>query len=41
MCSPIACENCGRTTWTGCGEHAEEVMSRVPETERCTCGDEA
>ncbi len=37
MCSPATCEHCGRTTWRGCGMHADEVLARVPEGERCCC----
>jgi len=37
MCKPIRCETCGKTTWTGCGEHVEEVMSAVEASDRCTC----
>lgn len=39
MCSPIRCANCGKTTWAGCGQHVDQVMSRVAERERCTCRD--
>eukprot|EP00727_Mastigamoeba_balamuthi_P002876 m51a1_g12586 putative thioredoxin h2-like (179) ;mRNA; r:1507-2534 len=37
MCYPTRCRICGKTTWAGCGRHAEMVMSRVAEEERCTC----
>lgn len=37
MCSPAACATCGKTTWQGCGMHAELVLARVPEQERCAC----
>lgn len=37
MCSPIRGSNCGKTTWSGCGQHVDEVMADVPVTERCTC----
>ena len=37
MCSPIKCDDCGKTTWTGCGEHVDTVMTDVPPAERCTC----
>jgi len=29
MCSPARCGRCGKTTWSGCGMHADSVMSRV------------
>ncbi|WP_418605555.1 hypothetical protein [Georgenia sp. SUBG003] len=37
MCSPTICETCGRTTWTGCGMHAAQVMAGVDPAHRCTC----
>ncbi|MEI2730891.1 MAG: hypothetical protein V9G08_02580 [Dermatophilaceae bacterium] len=37
MCSPAPCAQCGKTTWRGCGMHAADVMSRVPEPQRCAC----
>ena len=37
MCSPVPCRACGKTTWTGCGLHADEVMADVPTERRCTC----
>ena len=37
MCYPVKCEKCGKTTWEGCGKHADMVMSKVPENERCKC----
>ena len=37
MCSPIKCETCNKTTWTGCGEHIQEALAGIPEEELCTC----
>jgi hypothetical protein len=37
MCYPVCCPRCGKTTWVGCGEHAESVMRSVPPHQRCTC----
>ncbi|MFM1966663.1 MAG: hypothetical protein RL134_2388 [Actinomycetota bacterium] len=37
MCSPAPCYSCGKVTWTGCGEHADQVMAQIPESQRCTC----
>lgn len=37
MCKPMACSDCGKTTWTGCGMHVDQVMSRVPAAQQCTC----
>jgi len=39
MCSPARCETCGKTTWTGCGMHVDEVMAGVPSAQQCTCED--
>jgi hypothetical protein len=37
MCSPAPCARCGKTTWSGCGRHADKVMAGVPAPQRCTC----
>lgn len=37
MCRPTSCRSCGRTTWAGCGQHVDQVMSRVPKAQQCTC----
>jgi hypothetical protein len=37
MCSPAVCDRCKKITWTGCGEHAEQVLADVPAENRCTC----
>lgn len=39
MCSPATCPTCGKTTWTGCGNHIDEALAGVPQAKRCTCGD--
>jgi len=35
MCRQITCEECGKPTWTGCGQHIEQALADVPEAERC------
>lgn len=35
MCRPVACKICGKTTWAGCGLHAEQVLAPFPKSERC------
>lgn len=40
MCRPVACKTCGKTTWAGCGQHVDTVMSSVPRADRCTCDPE-
>lgn len=37
MCYPTPCTTCGKTTWDGCGMHADSVMASLPPTARCTC----
>ena len=37
MCTPVPCPACNKVTWTGCGEHADQVMTQIPEPQRCTC----
>lgn len=37
MCQAAKCAACGKTTWDGCGQHVQRVMSQVPEAEQCTC----
>ena len=37
MCSPVKCKNCGRVTWSGCGDHVDQVMATVPVDQRCVC----
>ena len=38
MCSPAPCYTCRKTTWTGCGMHADMVMASLAPEDRCTCG---
>jgi len=35
MCHPKQCKTCGRTTWTGCGQHVAEVKAQVPAAQWC------
>ncbi|MFM2412015.1 MAG: hypothetical protein RLZZ587_348 [Actinomycetota bacterium] len=37
MCSQITCNQCGKATWTGCGQHVEEALAGVKPADRCTC----
>ncbi|MBB4137810.1 hypothetical protein BKA16_004362 [Gordonia humi] len=37
MCYPVTCTTCGKITWDGCGAHVDEVMTPVPQEQRCTC----
>ena len=35
MCRAVSCKKCGKTTWAGCSEHVDQVLSRVPRADRC------
>lgn len=37
MCSPANCSNCGKVTWTGCGQHIEEALEGFSEDQLCQC----
>ncbi|QGU02561.1 hypothetical protein CKALI_08505 [Corynebacterium kalinowskii] len=37
MCSAAKCPKCGKTTWTGCGSHVDQVMASVAPANRCKC----
>lgn len=35
MCQAVPCNQCGKTTWAGCGQHVDDVMASVPQSRRC------
>ena len=35
MCSPVRCRTCGKITWSGCGDHVDEVRAMVPDELWC------
>ena len=35
MCRATTCRTCGKTTWTGCGQHVAYVKAGVPADEWC------
>lgn len=35
MCRAVKCRTCGKTTWAGCGQHVDQVMSNVAPEDRC------
>lgn len=35
MCYAVTCRTCGKTTWSGCGQHVDQVMGGVPAAQRC------
>ncbi|HSP60434.1 MAG TPA: hypothetical protein VLO09_05185 [Ornithinimicrobium sp.] len=36
MCRAVTCKSCGKTTWAGCGQHVDQVMRGVPNSQRCS-----
>lgn len=37
MCSPAVCAKCSKVTYTGCGQHVDQVLAMFTEDERCKC----
>jgi hypothetical protein len=37
MCRQVMCRRCGLATWSGCGQHVNQVMAGVPKSQRCIC----
>ncbi|GLY30767.1 hypothetical protein Kisp02_41320 [Kineosporia sp. NBRC 101731] len=35
MCRATSCKICGKTTWTGCGQHVDQVRAQVPSAQWC------
>lgn len=35
MCRAVTCKECGKTTWAGCGQHVDQVMTNVTPANRC------
>ena len=35
MCRAVTCRKCGKKTWAGCGQHVDQVMRGVPQSQRC------
>lgn len=35
MCRPATCRTCKKTTWTGCGQHINQVKATVPADQWC------
>lgn len=38
MCQRAVCRKCQGATYRGCGQHVEQVLAGVPQSQRCTCG---
>ena len=37
MCRQVSCKKCKGITWSGCGQHVDQVMAGVPSSARCSC----
>ncbi len=37
MCSRVNCRKCGKVTYSGCGQHLDQVFAGVPQNKRCDC----
>ena len=35
MCRPVPCKTCGKTTWTGCGQHVADGRAAGPADAWC------
>lgn len=35
MCRPVRCKTCDKTTWSGCGQHIEQVRAQVSADNWC------
>ncbi|HAM24517.1 MAG TPA: hypothetical protein DHW34_06370 [Actinobacteria bacterium] len=41
MCQRVTCRSCGKVTYSGCGEHLDQVFAGVPDDQRCRCAEDA
>lgn len=37
MCQKVTCRRCGKATFSGCGQHVEQVLRGVAAADRCAC----
>lgn len=35
MCRAARCKTCGKATWSGCGQHVDQVLAGIPIADRC------
>lgn len=35
MCQKVTCRKCGKASWSGCGQHVDQVMRGVSKADRC------
>jgi hypothetical protein len=38
MCQQVLCSSCKKITWSGCGQHLDDVFADVAEDQICKCG---
>lgn len=36
MCVKVTCDECSKATWEGCGEHVEDALVGVADSDRCS-----
>ena len=41
MCSRVNCRKCGKVTYSGCGQHLDQVFAGVSKSQRCECATKA
>jgi len=41
MCSRVVCSTCKKYTWSGCGQHVDEALYGLTESQICTCDSSA
>jgi hypothetical protein len=41
MCRRVACSECNKATFAGCGMHVEQVLGGVPAEQRCSCNQQS
>jgi hypothetical protein len=41
MCSRRTCSKCKKATWSGCGQHVNQVMAGIPKSKQCDCAKNA
>lgn len=37
MCSRVTCSKCKKYTWSGCGQHVEEALYGLSDSQICKC----
>jgi hypothetical protein len=37
MCHEIKCSKCKKLTWSGCGNHLENLFAKIQYNQRCWC----